>query len=96
MEVNDLVLVRDYIARNHEFADEGDGHQLELFCRGTLLAEEIPANGPPPVTWQVGVEWLTLSDLNGARLYPRLPTNSSTGVVCNSVTSTEWLAAIGS
>jgi len=26
IEVNELVLVRDYIARNHEFADEGDVH----------------------------------------------------------------------
>jgi ADP-ribose pyrophosphatase YjhB (NUDIX family) len=33
IEVHDLVLVRDYIARNHEFAQESDAHQLELFFR---------------------------------------------------------------
>ena len=70
IEVNQLVLVRDYIARNHEFADEGDLHQLELCFRCTLLVDEIPANGPHPDAWQVGVEWLDLSDLDGARLYP--------------------------
>src|SRR5258708_22876364 len=75
IEVNELVLVRDYIARNHEFADQGDGHQLDLCFRCTLLADEIPANGPHPDPWQVGVEWLDLSDLDAARLYPSVLTN---------------------
>ena len=72
IEVNELVLVRDYIARNHEFADQGDVHQLELCFRCTLLGDEVPVNGPHPDTWQVGVEWLDLSDLDAARLYPRI------------------------
>src|SRR4051812_888206 len=46
VEVNDLVLVRDYIARNHEFAQEGEVHQLELCFRCTLLGDTLPANGP--------------------------------------------------
>ena len=72
IEVNELLLVRDYIARNHEFADdETDVHQLELCFRCTLLADEIPTNGPHPDVWQVGVEWLDLSSLQAARLYPK-------------------------
>ncbi len=75
IEVHDLVLVRDYIARNHEFADEGDVHQLELCFRCTLLGDELPANGPNPDVWQVGVDWLDLSKLDAARLYPKVLTN---------------------
>src|SRR5438132_12972893 len=75
IEVNELVLVRDYIARNHEFDDEDDVHQLELCFRCTLGAAEIPVNGPHPDTWQVGVEWLDLADLDEARLYPGVLTN---------------------
>ena len=72
IEVNELVLVRDYIARNHEFADLVDVHQLELSFRCTLLAEDIPVNGPHPDIWQVGVEWLDLSELDAPRLYPKI------------------------
>jgi 8-oxo-dGTP pyrophosphatase MutT (NUDIX family) len=72
IEVHDLVLVRDYIARNHEFAQESDAHQLELFFRCTLLADTLPANGPHPDGGQMGVEWLDLTGPDAARLYPRV------------------------
>src|SRR5438094_5823211 len=39
VEVLDLVLVRDYIARNHEFAEQGDVHQLALYFRCTLQVD---------------------------------------------------------
>ena len=75
IEVGDLVVVRDYIARNHEFADQSDAHQLELYFRCELLVDEIPDNGPHPDNWQVGVEWLDLSNLHSARLYPKALVN---------------------
>jgi hypothetical protein len=68
-----VVLVRDYITRNHEFAQESDAHQLELFFRCTVLADTLPANGPHPgVGGQMGVEWLDLTGPEAARLYPRV------------------------
>ncbi|MGI9148497.1 MAG: NUDIX domain-containing protein [Chloroflexota bacterium] len=72
IEVHDLVLVRDYIARNHEFAQESDAHQVELCFRCTLLSDTLPANGPHPDCWQTGVEWLDLSGPDATRLYPRV------------------------
>lgn len=72
VEVHELVLVRDYIARNHEFAHEGDAHQVELFFRCSLLVDTVPANGPHPDTWQTGVEWLDLTGPEAARLYPKV------------------------
>jgi 8-oxo-dGTP pyrophosphatase MutT (NUDIX family) len=71
IEVHDLVLVRDYIARNHEFAQESDAHQLELCFRCSVLADTLPANGPHPDGGQTGVEWLDLTGPDAARLYPR-------------------------
>jgi 8-oxo-dGTP diphosphatase len=72
IEVHDLVLVRDYIARNHEFAQENDAHQLELFFRCRLLVDTLPANGPHPDIWQTGIEWLDLSGPDAERLYPKV------------------------
>jgi 8-oxo-dGTP pyrophosphatase MutT (NUDIX family) len=72
VEVHDLVLVRDYIARNHEFAQQGDVHQLELFFRCTLQVDTLPSNGPHPDIWQTGVEWLDLTGPDAARLYPKV------------------------
>ncbi len=48
IELHDVLLVRDYIARTHEFAGERNAHPLELFFRCTLLAERVPANEPRP------------------------------------------------
>ena len=70
--MHDLVLVRDYIARNHEFAREGDVHQLELFFRCTLQVDTLPSNGPHPDIWQTGVEWLDLTEPDAERLYPKV------------------------
>ena len=72
VEVHDLVLVRDYIARHHEFAQVDDAHQLELYFRCTLLGDTLPANGPNPDIWQTGVEWLDLTAPEAARLYPKV------------------------
>jgi 8-oxo-dGTP pyrophosphatase MutT (NUDIX family) len=72
VEVHDLVLVRDYIASNHEFARESDVHQLELFFRCTLQVDTLPPNGPNPDIWQTGVEWLDLTGRDAARLYPKV------------------------
>jgi ADP-ribose pyrophosphatase YjhB (NUDIX family) len=72
IEVHELALVRDYIARNHEFADQGDGHQLELFFRCSLLVDTVPANGPHPDGWQIGVQWLDLESQEATRLYPKV------------------------
>jgi len=70
VDVHDLVLVRDYIAHNHEFARDSDVHQLELFFRCTLQVDTLPSNGPHPDIWQTGVEWLDLTGPDAARLYP--------------------------
>lgn len=82
VEAHDIVMVRDYIAINHEFADhEGHVHGLEIMFRCTLLPGSEPANGAGADTWQTGVEWLPISQLECFRLYPRaLRTRLSDGL----------------
>ena len=65
-----LLLVRDYIGANHQFAGEdGDVHQVELMfaaeLRGRLKDWE-----PHRDAWQTGSEWLPLERLGGVRVYP--------------------------
>jgi ADP-ribose pyrophosphatase YjhB (NUDIX family) len=71
VEVHDLVLVRDYIGRNHEFAaTNSDFHQVELMFRCTIRGDAPIGNGSNPDGWQIGVEWLDVASLQETRLYP--------------------------
>jgi 8-oxo-dGTP diphosphatase len=72
VEVHELVLVRDYISANHEFATfMNDAHQLELFFRCSIADDAVPASGLIPDSWQSGVDWLELSRIGEYRLYPK-------------------------
>ena len=70
--VGDILFVRDYIARNHEFAAfDPNFHQLDLFFECSLEPGEIPQNGSSPDSTQQGVMWLKLINLENAKLYPQ-------------------------
>lgn len=78
VEVGDLLFVRDYIGRNHEFAEvDADFHQVELMFACTLPDDQIPRTGAQPdarqaqIWRQTGVEWLEVARLGEYRLYPR-------------------------
>ena len=68
----DLLFVRDYIVRNHEFAKEdGELHQLELIFACQVKADAHPAMGHDPDIGQTAVLWLPLAELDRHRLYPK-------------------------
>jgi 8-oxo-dGTP pyrophosphatase MutT (NUDIX family) len=71
VEVGPLRYVRDYVGRNHHFAElEGHIHALELMFVCTLRGE--PAQGgTTPDDRQVGVEWLPLDRIEEYALMPR-------------------------
>jgi ADP-ribose pyrophosphatase YjhB (NUDIX family) len=66
--VGELLYVRDYIARHHEFAAVDDAHQVELMFACTLVGE--PGVGTSPDAGQLGVAWLPIDRLDAVRLYP--------------------------
>jgi len=71
VEMNQLVFIRDYIGKNHKFANhEGDVHQVELMFSCKLL------DGSPSMTknkddYQIGIEWIPLGELKNIIIYPK-------------------------
>ncbi|MFC5700327.1 NUDIX domain-containing protein [Cohnella faecalis] len=72
VEVEDLLFIREYIGKNHEFAEwDKEVHQVEFYFRCILENKDTPASiGENPDENQVGVEWVELSRLDEIRLYP--------------------------
>ncbi len=71
VEVGDLVAARDYIGVHHEFAAwDSDYHQIELIFEARIAAGAEPAVGPGSDTFQTGVLWLPLAEVDAAPLYP--------------------------
>lgn len=71
VQVGELLFVRDYIARNHEFADQDpDVHQVEIMFACRVPDEYVPRMGSAPDTDQSGAAWLPVRELASARLYP--------------------------
>jgi ADP-ribose pyrophosphatase YjhB (NUDIX family) len=67
-----IVLIRDYIADNHEFAEEDSGaHQVELMFQCDLAGRDVPQLGSAPDAMQTGVEWVELERLRDLRMYPK-------------------------
>ena len=67
-----LLLIRDYIAANHEFAEEDAGaHQVELMFECDLIEGDAPRLGALPDSMQTGAEWLELERLRDLRMYPK-------------------------
>ncbi|WP_308635384.1 NUDIX domain-containing protein [Paenibacillus silvisoli] len=72
VEVGDILSVREYIGKNHQFADwDAEIHQVEFYfdCRITSQADGF--NGTNPDNDQIGVEWVDIELLHEKRIYPR-------------------------
>lgn len=68
----DLLFIRDYISRNHEFAaEDADAHQVEFMFRCEIPEGVQPAMGGTPDPMQTGVAWLPLEKIEEFSLYPK-------------------------
>jgi 8-oxo-dGTP diphosphatase len=74
IEVGELVFIREYIGKNHEFFEfDNDIHQVEFYFNCKLKSKnKIISNGNIPDSYQVGVEWIEISKLDTIRLYPNI------------------------
>ncbi|WP_374056885.1 NUDIX domain-containing protein [Rossellomorea sp. FM04394] len=73
VEIGELLHIREYIGKNHEYASfDYDIHQMEFYFKCTLIDAEdkdsIPTN---PDSHQVGVEWIDINELVQYRFYPK-------------------------
>ncbi len=71
VEIGELRFVRDYIGRNHDFADvDAETHAMELMFLCSLPDGAEPASGAIPDVGQLDIAWVPLPDLVTARVYP--------------------------
>jgi ADP-ribose pyrophosphatase len=72
VEIGELKYIREYIGKNHEFAQwDSDIHQIEFMFLCSLKPGVELCPGTVPDEMQTGVEWLDISKLDGYRLYPK-------------------------
>jgi len=70
--VADLVCVREYIGKNHEFAEwDYDIHQVEFYFECRIDGEVQEFKGSNPDSYQVDVEWIECDRLDEIRVYPK-------------------------
>ena len=72
VEVGPMRYIREYIGKNHEFADHDfETHQVEhiFICHAGKDLPEYQGTDPDP--GQVGTAWLPVADLTSYRLYPK-------------------------
>ena len=73
VEIGELLHVREYIGKNHEYAsDDFDVHQVEYYFISKIVNETKDNIEPSnPDSHQVGIEWVPISDLPEYRVYPK-------------------------
>jgi ADP-ribose pyrophosphatase YjhB (NUDIX family) len=71
VEIGELLYVREYIGKNHEFRHAHRSfHQLESVFRCTLPSPDRIGPGTELDKKQIGVEWIPLRDLKNRRFLP--------------------------
>jgi 8-oxo-dGTP diphosphatase len=72
VEMGELLYLREYIGRNHEFAaHDGGSHQVEFMFACRLKTRPSHDAATVPDAWQIGVEWMPLDQLERVLLYPQ-------------------------
>ena len=73
VEVGELLYVREYIGKNHEFRSSHHAfHQVENVFRCHLPNPDGIGPGTEHDKKQVGVEWIHLNDLENHRFLPEV------------------------
>lgn len=72
VEIGELKFIREYIGRNHEFAQwDSDIHQIEFIFICSLNPNARLCPGTVPDAMQTGIEWLDIEKLEEHRIYPK-------------------------
>ena len=73
ISVGDVIFIRDYIEKNHEFAGQKPGfHQVEIMFQCEILDPTGMGKGEQMDIRQIGVAWLPLDELDQYPLYPKI------------------------
>ena len=69
-EIMDLVLIREFIGKNHEFPGRKATHQIEYMFLCKIDKDKIK-NGNNVDEWQEGIEWIELDQLKEKNFFPK-------------------------
>ncbi|WP_455381317.1 NUDIX domain-containing protein [Salinispira pacifica] len=73
VRVKELLFVREYIGKNHEFAQfDSDLHQVEFIFRCEVADADSVCTGVHPDARQVGVQWFPVDGAEATKLYPKV------------------------
>ena len=73
VQVGELRLIREYIGKNHEFAQhDGQTHQVEFMFECRIASSATPITGKTPDTQQTGLAWVPVSELPHCNLFPKV------------------------
>ena len=73
ISVGEVVFIRDYIEKNHEFAGQIPGfHQVEIMFNCKITDDSNLGKGILMDTRQTGIAWLPLETLDQYQLYPSI------------------------
>lgn len=71
VQVGDLVYLREYIGKNHEFREaHSNFHQVESVFRCELSDPQAVGTGKNLDKKQIGLEWIPLAEIDQRRLLP--------------------------
>ncbi|MEJ5201861.1 MAG: NUDIX domain-containing protein [Anaerolineales bacterium] len=71
VKVGNLLYIREYIGKHHEFANtDSEIHQVDFLFACKIIRDESPVRGDKPDKRQVGIEWLPINQLDEFPLYP--------------------------
>jgi len=71
VQVGQLRLVREYIAKNHGAPEcNRHVHRVEFMFECKIDGDAVPDNGKRPDSNQIGLVWVPLDDLTTYELYP--------------------------
>ncbi|WP_042473516.1 NUDIX domain-containing protein [Bacillus ndiopicus] len=71
VEIGELLFVREYIGKNHEFAMYHAQAQQTEFMFLCHIHQDTFDNGSNPDKGQAGTEWLLINDLLDYKLFPQ-------------------------
>lgn len=91
---HNVLFIRDYIGKNHEFAEQSpDVHQVEIMMLCSVIEERDAKLAVQPDDHQIGIEWIPVKQLPGVDFYPKVLKEKMAGVL-NGGAALEYLGDV--
>ena len=72
IEVGELMYIREYIGKNHEFSHKDNNHQVEYMFRCFLKTQPVESQANDIDAGQNGISWINIREGSLDRVYPKV------------------------